>query len=89
MPHSILKTSPVDGSVWSVPFGHEAAEEVGLEVAKFDVVTSDDEIVEVVGDEELGGIVPALTEVEVGIIEDGGGDIGDREGELEDVKEDK
>ena len=65
------------------------ADEVGLKIAKLDVVTSDDEIVEIVGDEGLGGIVPAPIEVEVGLIEDGGGDIGDKEGELEDVKEDK
>jgi len=65
------------------------ADEVGLKIAKLDVVTSDDEMVEIVGDEGLRGIVPAPIEVEIGLIEGGGGDIGDKERELEDVKEDK
>jgi hypothetical protein len=75
-----------------VPFGQEAADEVGLKIAKLDVVTSDDEIVEVVGgkvDEGLSGIVSAPIEVEAEIVGDRGEDIDDKEGELEGVKEDK
>lgn len=75
-----------------MPFGHEAVDEVGLKLVEFDVVTSDDEIIEVVGwkiDEALSGIVPVPIEVEAGFIEDGGEDIDDKEFELEDDKEDK
>jgi len=75
-----------------VPFGHEAADKVGLERAKFDVETSGDEVVEVVGgkiNEELSGVVPTPIEVEVETIEDDGEDIGDKDEELEDARVDK
>jgi hypothetical protein len=75
-----------------VPFGQETAEEAGLEIAKLDVVTGGDEIVEVLGrkfDEGFGGVVLAIIEVEAGIIEDGGEDVDDNKEELEDVKEDE
>lgn len=70
-----------------MPFGHEAVGEVEL-----DVVTSDDEIVEVVGrriDEGFSGIVPVPIDVEAGFIEGGGEDIDDRDRELEDIKEER
>ena len=75
-----------------MPFGHEAVDEVGLKLVKFEVVTSDDEIIEVVDrkiDEGLSGIVPVSIEVEVGFIEDEGDDIVNKELELEDIGEDK
>ena len=72
-----------------MPFGHEAVDKLGLKRAKLDVVTSDDEIVEVIDGEGLGGIVLTPIEVEVRIIENGGGDVCDNEEEIDGVEEDK